>query len=230
MTHRSPGRLRLRLPGRRGGGRRRRQHRGAGGARQHPAPGSGGEAERRACLRAVLPATYQQGGDCVDIATELHRSWPIEAVVPALEYAVPAAAAIAESSVCRAPPPGPPPSSGTSCCCGRRPAGPGCRRPAGGRSAAPRTSSRSPRPVPWSSSPPTGRRAAGVQLLDHLRSRRGRTGLAGAAGGGRNPATRPTVRWTGASSPRSGCTAPSTASRPWCARAASSSSTSRRSR
>ncbi|BCM65157.1 MULTISPECIES: ATP-grasp domain-containing protein [Streptomyces] len=55
-----------------------------------------GEAERRACLRAVLPATYQQGGDCVDIATELHRSWPIEAVVPALEYAVPAAAAIAE--------------------------------------------------------------------------------------------------------------------------------------
>jgi biotin carboxylase len=54
------------------------------------------EARRRSCINRLVEATYHQGGNYLDSALKLHQEWTINAVVPGLEYAVPAAAAVAE--------------------------------------------------------------------------------------------------------------------------------------
>lgn len=48
------------------------------------------------CVREVATTTYHQGGDYMSVAEELHAARPVTAVVPGLEYAVVAAAEIAE--------------------------------------------------------------------------------------------------------------------------------------
>ena len=47
------------------------------------------------CLSRIVPASYQQSAEALDLAVELAAERPIAAVVPGLEYAVPAAAALA---------------------------------------------------------------------------------------------------------------------------------------
>lgn len=47
------------------------------------------------CLRAIVPAAYQQAADCVDVAAQLHERYGFAAALPGLEYAVPATAAVA---------------------------------------------------------------------------------------------------------------------------------------
>ncbi|WP_406464874.1 ATP-grasp domain-containing protein [Streptomyces sp. NBC_00111] len=48
------------------------------------------------CLARIVPARYQQSAEALDLAVELSAARPVAAVVPGLEYAVPAAAALAE--------------------------------------------------------------------------------------------------------------------------------------
>ncbi|WP_238427029.1 ATP-grasp domain-containing protein, partial [Streptomyces adustus] len=48
------------------------------------------------CLDRIVPADYQQSAGALDLAAELSAARPVAAVVPGLEYAVPAAAALAE--------------------------------------------------------------------------------------------------------------------------------------
>ncbi|MYQ36742.1 Biotin carboxylase [Streptomyces sp. LamerLS-316] len=48
------------------------------------------------CLDRIVPASYQQSAEALDLAAELSAARPVAAVVPGLEYAVPAAAALAE--------------------------------------------------------------------------------------------------------------------------------------
>ncbi|MFJ9058385.1 ATP-grasp domain-containing protein [Streptomyces sp. NPDC102409] len=48
------------------------------------------------CLDRIVPARYQQSAEALDLAVELSAARPVAAVVPGLEYAVPAAAALAE--------------------------------------------------------------------------------------------------------------------------------------
>ncbi|MFI0967926.1 ATP-grasp domain-containing protein [Streptomyces sp. NPDC021080] len=52
-------------------------------------------AARFDCLDRIVPARYQQSAEALDLAVELSAARPVAAVVPALEYAVPAAAALA---------------------------------------------------------------------------------------------------------------------------------------
>lgn len=47
------------------------------------------------CLAEIVPAAYQQADGFVDVGRTLHERWPFKAVVPGLEYAVPAAAILA---------------------------------------------------------------------------------------------------------------------------------------
>ncbi|MFB4421453.1 ATP-grasp domain-containing protein [Streptomyces sp. QL37] len=53
-------------------------------------------ASRFDCLDRIVPASYQQSAEALDLAVELSAARPVAAVVPGLEYAVPAAAALAE--------------------------------------------------------------------------------------------------------------------------------------
>lgn len=53
-------------------------------------------AGRFACLDRIVPAPYQQSDEFVGVAAGLTADRPVAAVVPGLEYAVPAAAALAE--------------------------------------------------------------------------------------------------------------------------------------
>ncbi|WP_306334504.1 ATP-grasp domain-containing protein [Streptomyces sp. KL118A] len=53
-------------------------------------------AARFACLDRIVPAHYQQSAGALDLVAELEAERPVAAVVPGLEYAVPAAAALAE--------------------------------------------------------------------------------------------------------------------------------------
>ncbi|MFD5636102.1 ATP-grasp domain-containing protein [Streptomyces sp. NPDC127077] len=52
-------------------------------------------AARFDCLDRIVPASYQQSADALDLAVDLSAARPVAAVVPGLEYAVPAAAALA---------------------------------------------------------------------------------------------------------------------------------------
>lgn len=52
--------------------------------------------ERYPCVAEVVPATYQQGGDFLEVALRVHERWGVQAVLPSLEYSVPAAAELAE--------------------------------------------------------------------------------------------------------------------------------------
>lgn len=56
----------------------------------------GDAAARFGCLDRIIPASYQQSSGALDLAAELEAERPVAAVVPGLEYAVPAAAALAE--------------------------------------------------------------------------------------------------------------------------------------
>ncbi|MEU9138940.1 ATP-grasp domain-containing protein [Streptomyces sp. NPDC048404] len=56
----------------------------------------GEAAARFDCLDRIVPASYQQSTEALDLAAELTASRTVAAVVPGLEYAVPAAAALAE--------------------------------------------------------------------------------------------------------------------------------------
>ncbi|MFC4033468.1 ATP-grasp domain-containing protein [Streptomyces polygonati] len=47
------------------------------------------------CLSRIAPASYQQSTEALDTAVELAAARPVSAVVPGLEYAVPATAALA---------------------------------------------------------------------------------------------------------------------------------------
>jgi biotin carboxylase len=49
-----------------------------------------------ACVAEIIPATYQQGGNYLEVAAEAHRRWSFDAVMPSLEYSVPAAAEVAD--------------------------------------------------------------------------------------------------------------------------------------
>ncbi|MGW5770549.1 ATP-grasp domain-containing protein [Streptomyces longwoodensis] len=53
-------------------------------------------ADRFDCLDRIVPASYQQSAGALDLAAELTATRPVAAVVPGLEYAVPATAALAE--------------------------------------------------------------------------------------------------------------------------------------
>ncbi|WP_409055329.1 ATP-grasp domain-containing protein [Streptomyces sp. SYP-A7185] len=53
-------------------------------------------AGRFGCLERIVPTSYQQSAGALDLAAELEARRPVVAVVPGLEYAVPAAAALAE--------------------------------------------------------------------------------------------------------------------------------------
>ncbi|MEU5686457.1 hypothetical protein DEJ48_34675 [Streptomyces venezuelae] len=53
-------------------------------------------ASRFGCLDRIVPAHYQQSAGALDLAADLAAERPVAAVVPGLEYAVPAAAALAE--------------------------------------------------------------------------------------------------------------------------------------
>ncbi|MFD9435745.1 ATP-grasp domain-containing protein [Streptomyces sp. NPDC060002] len=53
-------------------------------------------ATRFDCLDRIVPASYQQSSEALDLAAELTAARPVAAVVPGLEYAVPATAALAE--------------------------------------------------------------------------------------------------------------------------------------
>lgn len=53
-------------------------------------------AARFDCLDRIVPASYQQSTEVLDLVLELSAVRPIAAVVPGLEYAVPATAALAE--------------------------------------------------------------------------------------------------------------------------------------
>ncbi|OQR65755.1 hypothetical protein B6E66_01365 [Streptomyces maremycinicus] len=53
-------------------------------------------AARFDCLDRIVPAGYQQSAEALDLAAELTATRPVAAVVPGLEYAVPATAALAE--------------------------------------------------------------------------------------------------------------------------------------
>lgn len=53
-------------------------------------------AARFDCLDRIVPASYQQSAEALDLAAELTATRPVAAVVPGLEYAVPATAALAE--------------------------------------------------------------------------------------------------------------------------------------
>ncbi|MEV8313467.1 ATP-grasp domain-containing protein [Streptomyces sp. NPDC059900] len=53
-------------------------------------------AGRFACLERIVPVSYQQSAGALDLAADLEARRPVAAVVPGLEYAVPAAAALAE--------------------------------------------------------------------------------------------------------------------------------------
>ncbi|MFF7091030.1 ATP-grasp domain-containing protein [Streptomyces rubradiris] len=53
-------------------------------------------ADRFDCLDRIVPASYQQSAEALDLAAELTAMRPVAAVVPGLEYAVPATAALAE--------------------------------------------------------------------------------------------------------------------------------------
>ncbi|WP_409235207.1 ATP-grasp domain-containing protein [Streptomyces sp. PA5.6] len=53
-------------------------------------------AARFGCLDRIVPAHYQQSAGALDLAADLAARRPVAAVVPGLEYAVPAAAALAE--------------------------------------------------------------------------------------------------------------------------------------
>ncbi|MFF3934569.1 ATP-grasp domain-containing protein [Streptomyces phaeofaciens] len=53
-------------------------------------------AARFDCLDRIVPASYQQSAGALDLAAELTAARPVAAVVPGLEYAVPATAALAE--------------------------------------------------------------------------------------------------------------------------------------
>ncbi|OIJ65476.1 ATP-grasp domain-containing protein [Streptomyces mangrovisoli] len=53
-------------------------------------------AARFDCLDRIVPASYQQSAGALDLAAELTATRPVAAVVPGLEYAVPATAALAE--------------------------------------------------------------------------------------------------------------------------------------
>ncbi|MFF3208507.1 ATP-grasp domain-containing protein [Streptomyces sp. NPDC002962] len=53
-------------------------------------------ATRFDCLDRIVPAGYQQSAEALDLAAELTAARPVAAVVPGLEYAVPATAALAE--------------------------------------------------------------------------------------------------------------------------------------
>ncbi|GHD52726.1 ATP-grasp domain-containing protein [Streptomyces galbus] len=53
-------------------------------------------ASRFDCLDRIVPASYQQSAGALDLAAELTATRPVAAVVPGLEYAVPATAALAE--------------------------------------------------------------------------------------------------------------------------------------
>ncbi|MEV6756986.1 ATP-grasp domain-containing protein [Streptomyces sp. NPDC051214] len=53
-------------------------------------------AARFGCLDRIIPASYQQSSGALDLAATLEAERPVSAVVPGLEYAVPAAAALAE--------------------------------------------------------------------------------------------------------------------------------------
>ncbi|MGW5731489.1 MULTISPECIES: ATP-grasp domain-containing protein [Streptomyces] len=53
-------------------------------------------AGRFGCLERIVPTSYQQSAGALDLAAELEARRPVAAVVPGLEYAVPAAAALAE--------------------------------------------------------------------------------------------------------------------------------------
>jgi len=53
-------------------------------------------AARFDCLDRIVPASYQQSAEALDLAAELTAVRPVAAVVPGLEYAVPATAALAE--------------------------------------------------------------------------------------------------------------------------------------
>jgi biotin carboxylase len=55
-----------------------------------------GAAERFRSLDRIVPACYQQSGEALEVGAELAAARPVAAVVPGLEYAVPAAAALAE--------------------------------------------------------------------------------------------------------------------------------------
>ncbi|MFJ8157356.1 ATP-grasp domain-containing protein [Streptomyces sp. NPDC094468] len=55
-----------------------------------------GAADRFRCLDRIVPASYQQSAEALDLAADLAAVRPVAAVVPGLEYAVPAAAALAE--------------------------------------------------------------------------------------------------------------------------------------
>lgn len=48
------------------------------------------------CLDRIVPAAYQQSDRALDLAVDLSAARQVAAVVPGLEYAVPAAAALAE--------------------------------------------------------------------------------------------------------------------------------------
>ncbi|MFF2368406.1 ATP-grasp domain-containing protein [Streptomyces sp. NPDC058122] len=52
-------------------------------------------AARFDCLDRIVPASYQQSAEALDLAVDLSAARPVAAVVPGLEYAVPAAAALA---------------------------------------------------------------------------------------------------------------------------------------
>ncbi|MFI5973446.1 ATP-grasp domain-containing protein [Streptomyces sp. NPDC051452] len=53
-------------------------------------------AARFDCLDRIVPASYQQSAEALDLAADLTAARPVAAVVPGLEYAVPATAALAE--------------------------------------------------------------------------------------------------------------------------------------
>ncbi|GGV28239.1 hypothetical protein GCM10010277_10250 [Streptomyces longisporoflavus] len=53
-------------------------------------------AARFDCLERIVPVDYQQSAGALDLAADLEARRPVAAVVPGLEYAVPAAAALAE--------------------------------------------------------------------------------------------------------------------------------------
>jgi biotin carboxylase len=53
--------------------------------------------DRFACVARVVPATYQQGGDFIEVAGKVDEEWGVEAVLPSLEYSVPAAAELADA-------------------------------------------------------------------------------------------------------------------------------------
>jgi len=53
------------------------------------------KAPRMPCVAELVPAVYQQSGEFVEAGLTAHQEHAVEAVVPGLEYAVPAAAALA---------------------------------------------------------------------------------------------------------------------------------------